>query len=89
MGRLRLYVFDPAVVSRQLRMRIFAFSDEAKYLHGNLKPESLKSVTEEELKGFPNCDIFWTWDGENYLGASEDGKCLYLFPQWQDISHQG
>ncbi len=78
--RHRLYRLDTDKKQKAVRLTIFSYKDEAKYLNGHLKPAIFESLTQDELIERPGCEVYWQFDKKvgYFNGYMIDKACSFI-----------
>lgn len=64
--RIRLYTFHPLEKGERIELRIWAFKEETKFRNAHTEPDILKTLTKDDLKGFPGCELQFKRDGDAF-----------------------
>ena len=75
--RQRLYSLVKDEEENAIRLKIYSFHDEARYRNTDQDPSLVSDLTLEEVRNMPGCDVFWTWEGDHFIGRMKDKACFY------------
>ncbi len=73
--RQRLYVFSPAYETGEIRLDILAPRDAEAIRGAHLDPARLAALTADDLIAYPQCAVFWTFQENQFVGATRQGEC--------------
>ncbi len=78
--RHRLYSIDTDKKQKAVRLTIFSYKDEAKYINGHLNPEIFSSISKDELIERPGCEVYWNYDDNaaQFDGYMIDQACSFI-----------
>jgi hypothetical protein len=76
--RQRLYNMKQDEETGLVQLQIFSFKDEAKYRNTDQDSSIIESVTVEEVRNMPGCDVFWSYRGDHYIGEMKEKACFYF-----------
>ena len=76
--RQRLYNMEWNEEVGTVQLQIFSFKDEAKYRNTDQDPSIIQSITPEEVRNMPGCDVFWSYRGDHYIGEMKEKACFYF-----------
>lgn len=76
--RQRLYNMKQDEETGLVQLQIFSFKDEAKYRNTDQDSSIIESITVEEVRNMPGCDVFWSYRGDHYIGEMKEKACFYF-----------
>ena len=76
--RQRLYNLKRDEETGAAQLQIFSFKDEAKYRNTDQDTSIIRSITAEEVRNMPGCDVFWSYRGDHYIGEMKEKACFYF-----------
>ena len=79
--RQRLYNLTWDEIRQAIRLAIYSFHNEEKYRYSDKDASLLADIQVDELKNMPGCDVFWTLQGDHFLGEMEPDACFYFSPR--------
>ena len=81
--RQRLYRFTADEAEAAVKLEIFRFKDEGKYLDAQRRPESFSGLGLEQLQPTPGCEVWWRFDAarQAFAGTMKPGACSFVSPR--------
>lgn len=79
--RQRIYHFTINKAERAIQLDILSFSDpetEKKYLMSDKNPELLQTLTINQLKSIPGCEVFWKKENNRFIGYMKEKTCNFI-----------
>ncbi|MCP4925607.1 MAG: hypothetical protein GY916_06670 [Gammaproteobacteria bacterium] len=76
--RQRLYKIDLDDEEQAIRLTIFSFRDEQKYLDAYLQPAILAGLSSGDLIARPGCEVYWTFVGDHFKGYMKERACNFV-----------
>jgi len=77
--RHRLYSLTEDKQENAIRLTIYSYKDEPKYLNAHLNPAILKALSKDELIERPGCEVFWKLNNEGYFdGYMKERACSFV-----------
>jgi len=76
--RMRLYDFTEDQPSNSIKLTIYTFLDEDKYVSSDTNPELLTNLSSAELTTSTGCEVYWRLkDGDYFEGTMIDKACFF------------
>lgn len=75
--RQRLYSFSKNPEAKAVQLTIYSFNDEKRYRYTDKNPNLIQSITPEELRTIPGCEVYWRYNGEYFTGVMKDKACKF------------
>lgn len=75
--RMRLYDFTEDQQSNSIKLTIYTFLDEEKYINSDTNPALLADLTLSELKTSPGCEVYWRFKENYFEGTMIDKACFF------------
>lgn len=73
--RQRLYTFTADAAAGAIVLRILSFPDDKAVVDAHLTPAKLASLTPATMRALPGCEVYWSRQGESFVGRMRDGAC--------------
>ena len=79
--RQRLYSFTGSEAESAIRLTVYSFHDEKRYLMADEQPAVLDNLDKNQLQTIPGCEVFWKWNGEYFDGYMKKNTCVSVSRQ--------
>lgn len=79
--RQRIYNFNINEAERAIQLDILSFSDsetEKKFIMSDKNPELLQTLTINQLKSIPGCEVFWKKENNRFMGYMKERACNFI-----------
>lgn len=79
--RQRIYNFTINDAERAIQLDILSFSDpetEKKYIMADKNPELLQTLSIDQLRSTPGCEVFWKKEDNHFIGYMKERACNFI-----------
>jgi hypothetical protein len=73
--RNRLYSFAINEAEQAIQLTIYSFPDPQAVVGARQEPDKLDGMSPDSLRTVPGCEVYWTRDGDRFLGEMKEGAC--------------
>jgi hypothetical protein len=74
--RQRVATLEPDAAENAIRMKLHFIKDDKAVRGAHRDPAKLAGLTKDKTFLLPGCDVLWTRDGDNFIGAMKD-TCVF------------
>ncbi|XUU61049.1 chromophore lyase CpcT/CpeT [Erythrobacter sp. HA6-11] len=75
--RQRIYVISLDEEREAIRLRVYVPHDQESLLGAWRDPSLLDGLDPEATVNWAGCDLFWTWEGDHFIGRLDPGACTF------------
>ncbi len=81
--RQRIYAFDIDAAEGAIRLTIYTPKDPSRLTDAHLDPTRVADLTADDFILKPGCEVYWTFDGDQYNGYLKPNACSYYSTRFE------